>query len=525
MSEEASLRILYLEDNPMDEELTKSVLEEQLLPHEIVCADTKNEFLELLNQREWNVILADYTLPAFDGMSALKLVREKDPDMPFILISGTIGEELAAEALKSGATDFVLKGNLAYRLVPVLKRALRDSQEKREHRQLEEEFRQAQKMEAIGRLAGGVAHDFNNLLTIILGCSQLALRKLPSENPLHRDLSQIHLAGEKAAILVKQLLSFSRKQVLQPEVLNLNQIITGIEKMLKRVIGEDLILELILAEGVPSIKLDRSQLEQVVLNLAINARDAMPEGGKLAFRTSYVSGSKADNVFGIPPGDYAHLEVIDTGSGMTDEVMSRIFEPFFTTKDKDKGTGLGLATVASIMKQSNGHVSVESQVGRGSNFHLYFPAFHEAAAPAAHPAAVEELPGGSETILVVDDEKEVAEFAARLLREGGYKVMTAYGAKEADMLTARLDGSHPHLLITDVIMPEMNGFDLAKRLAERFPALKVIYTSGYTHDFLAQTAGHQDIVYIQKPYMPQGLLVKVREVLDRPLREQEDLRR
>ena len=385
-----------------------------------------------------------------------------------------------------------------------------------ERKQLEEQLRQAQKLEAIGQLAGGIAHDFNNLLTAINGYSDLSLRRLQMEDPLRRNLEEIKKAGERAASLTRQLLAFSRKQVLQPKVLDLNAIVSDLEKMLRRLIGEDVELRTVLETELGKVKADPGQIVQVVMNLAVNSRDAMPRGGKLTIETKNVSLDEeyARQHISVAPGSYVMLAVTDTGTGMNEETRKRIFEPFFTTKELGKGTGLGLSTVYGIVKQSGGNIWVYSEVGHGTTFKVYLPRVGGEAREYKRSAEVEESVEGAETILLAEDEEVVRKLTVQVLEMYGYEVLEASNGGSALLLCERHQGPI-HLLVTDVIMPEMSGRELADRLAQLRPEMRVLYMSGYTDNAIV----HQGVLdeganFIEKPFSPDALARKVREVLD-----------
>ena len=382
---------------------------------------------------------------------------------------------------------------------------------------LQEQLRQSQKMEAIGKLAGGVAHDFNNLLTVIQGYSELILKGLNSDNRLCQDVREILNASERASSLTRQLLAFSRKQVLQPKVLDLNLHVSNMDKMLRRMIGEDIELVTLLAKDLGRIKADPGQIEQVILNLAVNAKDAMLSGGKLTIETANVELDEnyVRSHIIVTPGSYVILSVSDTGVGMTPEIKERIFEPFFTTKEKGKGTGLGLSTVYGIVHQSGGNIWVYSEPGLGTTFKIYLPRIEEGTA-SLRPAAVSTKPlGGSETILLVEDEEMVRKLACTVLEKNGYRVLEAPNGEEALRIAQEHSAKQIHLMITDVVMPRMSGRELADCLESVRPEMKVLYMSGYTDDAIIHH-GVLDpgIAYIQKPFAPDVLALKVREVLD-----------
>ncbi|NTU60452.1 MAG: response regulator [Deltaproteobacteria bacterium] len=387
-----------------------------------------------------------------------------------------------------------------------------------DRRSIEQQLRQAQKMEAIGTLAGGIAHDFNNLLTVILGNCEMIGRASPPEEPVGRQIGLIREAGERASSLVQQLLAFGRKQVLRPTLVDLAELVADGVRMLERLLGEDIEIRVVPSAGTGQVRADPGQLQQILLNLALNARDAMPSGGKLTIETGRVRCSEADVARqpGLKPGPYVVLTVSDTGHGMDAPTQARIFEPFFTTKEFGRGSGLGLATVHGIVSQSGGHIEVVSRVGHGTTFRLYFPAARHGAERAAVPPPERETPRGTETVLVTEDAPDVRDLACRILRELGYRVLEASGGEEA-LRVAAGEQRAVHLLLTDVVMPGMSGRVLADRLAAQRPELKVLYMSGYTGDVLAYHAiSDRELRFIQKPFRPNDLALKVRQVLDEP---------
>jgi PAS domain S-box-containing protein len=385
-----------------------------------------------------------------------------------------------------------------------------------QRKRLEDEFRQAHKMEAIGQLAGGVAHDFNNLMTVILACSDIVLRKMLPEDPTRSFLLDIQKAGERATALTRQLLAFSRKQMLTPKVLDLNRQIYELETLFRRLIGEHIYFAIQLDPALGRVEADPGQMEQIVLNLIVNARDAMPRGGELTIATANVDITNADalDVPGLQAGPYVRLTVRDTGCGMTHEIKARLFEPFFTTKELGKGTGLGLATVYGIVKQSGGHIQVQSEPGRGTRFDVFLPRKIGDGATGSDERTLYMPHGGEETILFVEDEDSVRKVAAAILEEAGYTVLRAGDAQEAIRITEEHHG-RIDLLLTDMVMPGMNGRDLAAQLVASHPGLKVLYTSGYSeHLTSTPVASGTPSNMMNKPFTPRILVRRVREALD-----------
>ena len=386
-----------------------------------------------------------------------------------------------------------------------------------ERRLLESQLSQTSKMEAVGQLAGGVAHDFNNLLTVIMSYGAMLLDRGDLTDSTREDVREITAAADRAAGLTRQLLAFSRQQVMQPRFMNINAIIGDLEKMLRRVIGEDVELQISLDPAIATINADPGQLEQVLMNLVVNARDAMPAGGRLSISTSNseLSAETAAGTLRAADGDYVMLAVSDTGTGMTAEVQQRLFDPFFTTKEHGRGTGLGLSTVYGIVKQSDGEIYVYSELGQGSTFKIYFPRFTSSIVPSRDEVRPKEVPRGEESVLVVEDDSNLRGLAARVLRNCGYTVYVAGGGVEA--LTIALD---PETLIdavvTDVVMPGMNGRELVERLIESRPGMRSLLMSGYTDDdILRRGVLHGETAFLQKPFTPEQLARKVRGVLDR----------
>jgi two-component system cell cycle sensor histidine kinase/response regulator CckA len=385
-----------------------------------------------------------------------------------------------------------------------------------ERKRLEEELRQSQKMEAVGRLAGGVAHDFNNLLSVIVGYGYLIHANTTPDHPAHASAQEIMTAAGRAGALTRQLLAFSRKQVLQPEVLDLNSVLKNMDEMLPRLIGEDIDLRIMRGKDLRRVKLDPVQLEQVIMNLVVNSRDAMPNGGKLTIETADVTFDAQDAVHhGVSPGQYVLLAVSDTGEGMDEKTQELIFEPFFTTKEPGKGTGLGLSTVYGIVSQVKGHIWVYSEPGNGTTFKIYFPATAEAVTEDHVAFGSKPALCGTETVLVVEDSELLRNLITQFLRDSGYKVLIATDGQQA-LKVAGEWAETIDLLLTDVVMPVLGGQELAAKLSAKYPGLTVLFMSGYTNSALMhQGAMDGDRSFLQKPFSPDVLLARVREVLDR----------
>ena len=526
-----SLRLLLVEDSENDAALVLRELQRGGLDVTSERVESRDAMSAALDRTPpWDLVISDYSLPTFDAPGAVALVRERDLDLPIIIVSGTIGEETAVAALKAGAQDFIVKNRLA-RLVPAVERELREA-EARQARKVAERalqvsetrFRRlaesAQKMEAIGTLAGGIAHDFNNLLSVVLSYSSMMIADLKPADPMRADLEEVQAAGRRAADLTRQLLVFSRQQILQPILVDLTEIASQVERMLKRLIGEDIDLITTGAPALGKVMVDPSQVEQIIMNLAVNARDAMPDGGTLTIETADVvlDTAYATEHVGVTAGPHVMLAVTDTGTGMDKALVARIFEPFFTTKEKGKGTGLGLSIVFGIVEQSAGSIAVDSEPGHGTTFRIYFPRAEDVVdgeCAVAMPTAT--TPRGVETILLVEDEEQVRKVARMILLRSGYDVLEAQSGGDALLLCEH----HPspiHLLLTDVVMPHMSGRQLADRLKLIRPEMKVLYMSGYAdnaviHHGILDT----DIALLQKPLTLESLTRKVRLVLAQPL--------
>ena len=385
-----------------------------------------------------------------------------------------------------------------------------------DERALEQQVGQSQRLEAVGRLAGGVAHDFNNLLTVIMGSGTFALESLAEDDPVRAHVEEMTRSAHRAADLTRQLLAFSRRQLIQPRVVDLNALIPGLVKMLQRLLGEDIELITRLSPALGRVKADPGQLEQVITNLAVNARDAMRRGGRLTIETANVDLTEAYAMqhADVQPGPHVMLAVSDTGVGMDRETQARLFEPFFTTKAMGHGTGLGLATVYGIVKQSGGHIWVYSEPERGTTFKVYLPRVDEAVAETAQPSGAPGVARGSETVLLVEDEETVRKLVRDVITRGGYTVMECRNADEAEFMSGNFGGPI-HLLITDVVMPGRSGRELAARIASQRPAVKVLYMSGYTDNAIAHHGViDPGVAFLEKPFTPEQLLRKARQVLD-----------
>jgi len=426
------------------------------------------------------------------------------------------GEELARlrESLEASAN--ARTAELEHANAELLREIAEHIKTEKALQRTQEQLSHSQRLEAIGQLAGGIAHDFNNLLSVVLGYSGTIASDLPPDHPLQADVEEIRRAGERAAELTRQLLAFGRRQVLEPRVLDLNEVVVRVDRMIRRTIGDD--IELVTMPGDPlwQVKVDPGQIEQVILNLVINARDAMPGGGTLTIETHNIAFDQdyADAHVGASAGPHVVLAVSDTGIGIPKDVQPRIFEPFFTTKEVGKGTGLGLATVFGIIKQSGGHIWFYSEVGRGTTFKLCFPRSTEPlATPDARPGPIVSAPRGHATILLVEDDPQLRAMARTILVRQGYQVLDAPDAAEALTLSARFSGEIA-LLLTDVVMPKMSGRELARALLETRPRTKVLYMSGYTDNAIVHN-GVLDpgVCFLQKPITPDTLAHKVHEVL------------
>ncbi len=503
------LRALIVEDRAADVELILRELRRGGFAPTHERVETAEALRAALAHQGWDVVLSDYYLPGFDAPQALAVLQASGDDVPFIVVSGSVGEDTAVAAMRAGATDYIMKDRLQ-RLPPAVARALADAAVRRERVQLQRDLAQAQKLEAIGRLAGGVAHDFNNVLTAILGSAELLLLDTPRGATTREEIDIIRDAAMRAQELIRQLLAFSARQVLQPAVVDLNELIKNLGRMLRRLIGEDLTLTTELAEDLGAVRVDPGQVEQVLVNLAVNARDAMPDGGQLTIRTGNVNVAESSD---LPNGSYVRVEVSDTGIGMDTTTLARVFEPFFTTKERGKGTGLGLASVYGIVRQSGGQITVNSTPGAGTTFRIHLPRVDAPVEAAREASPVTAPAAGTETVLVAEDEQIVRVLIRKVLEQAGYTVLLAGGGAEALQLAERHSGAI-HLLVTDVVMPGMSGPELARRLLERRSETKVLFLSGYADDAVARHGVlAPGTAFMQKPFSPSVLATRVREVL------------
>jgi two-component system, cell cycle sensor histidine kinase and response regulator CckA len=508
------LRVLIVEDSEADAEFMLRALRNGGIAPAYERVQTADAMKRALEGQSWDVVLSDYSLPGFDAPSALALLQAHGQDIPFIVVSGSVGEDTAVAMMKAGADDYIMKDRLQ-RLAPAVSRAVADAAVRCERQRLAQQLQESQRLEAVGRLAGGVAHDFNNVLTAILGSTELLLLSRPPDAPKQEELEIIRDAGLRAKELIRQLLAFSARQVLTPTVLDLNHLVKNVHKMLRRLIGEDIELVTELVPDPGAVRADAGQMEQVLVNLVVNARDAMPKGGRLTIATANVDiadPNRSDHRQ-VPLGHYVTLRVTDTGIGMDRETQAHAFEPFFTTKPRGQGTGLGLAPVYGIVRQSGGHITLDSAPGAGTTFQVYLPRVAEAFTPVSAPAAVAAPAAGTGTVLLAEDEHLVRLLARKTLEQAGYRVLVAAGAPEALEIAQSHDGPID-LLLTDVVMPEMSGRDLTHRLTQQRPGVRVLYMSGYSDEAVARHGVLDDgTAFIQKPFTPGELASKVRDVL------------
>lgn len=515
---EEPIKVLLVEDNPDDALLIKRSLSNAVLARIFIShVSSLAGAIEHLSHHSTDVVLLDLTLPDVKGLATIHETRKAAPHVPIIVLTGLADEGIAVKAVERGVQDYLVKGQVeSSTIARSIQHALARKMANATVHTMEEHLRQIQKMEAIGRLAGGVAHDFNNLLTAIGGFCDLQKARLKEIGELPTYLEEVTKAVEKAAALTRQLLAFSRKQVIQPKVLVLNNIVLEMEKMLHRLIGEDIEFVVRLAPDLWRTKVDPGQMEQVILNLAINARDAMPRGGRLLIETANAELNPLDTQY--PPeaeaGPYVMLSVADTGMGMDEKTLSRIFEPFFTTKEPGRGTGLGLATVYGIVKQGGGTLTVRSEPGKGTTFRVFLPRSKESGMSFSEITRRSQPRGGSETILVVEDDASIRKLVQEIVRIGGYAVLAARNGAEALTVASQHQGPI-HLLLTDVVMPEVGGQQLAEKLALLRPEVRVLYMSGYSSkDAADEVRLELNAPLVRKPFSAESLKRAIRQVLD-----------
>ncbi len=507
------LRVLIVEDSDDDTILLVRELRRGGYDVSFERVDSASSMAAALDQKEWDLVVCDYSMPNFSGSSALRLLREKNTELPFIYLSGTIGEETAVSALKQGAQDYLMKDNLK-RLVPAIQRELREAQALRERKHLQLQVQRLQKYEAIGRLAGGIAHDFNNALGVIMGWAQLGYNEAPEGSASREKFRMIQRQAEQSAGLTSQLLAFARRQVLQPRNLNLNDLVVTTNELLQAAIGGQIDFHLNLASDLRLTSADPTQMQQVLMNLCLNARDAMPGGGHVVVKTENV---EVDEEFCRVhsygrPGSYILLTVSDNGTGMDTATLERIFEPFFTTKEMGRGTGLGLATVYGIVKQHDGFINVYSEAGRGTTFRVYLVAANGVPEPPQEVAAP-TVASGTETILVAEDNDALRELARLELQARGYRVILAKDGNDAVRLFKNREGEI-HLAILDITMPKLSGPSAYAQMAAIQAKLPAIFTSGHPAESLLLKLS-ENTMFLQKPYSAQTLSQLVRRTLDR----------
>jgi signal transduction histidine kinase len=497
-------RILHLEDDPLDAELIARRLDMDGMNCLIERVDSEAGFLRSLEHGGFDLVLADFSLPGCEGFEALRLARRVAPDIPFLIVSGVIGEEVAVDSLRNGATDYILKDRLS-RLAPAVKRALDEALLRRDRKSLGDQLTRAQKLEIFGELAGGVAHDYNNILTIIMANSGLLMAGLDEGTRLHKHASQIEYACSQAASLTRQLLVFSRKDGRDPAVLDLNGIVKNAESMLLRLLPENVELKVSVGEGPLRITADRGDIEQVLINLVLNARDSIRRHGTIRIETGCVGKNGRDFVF---------FNVRDNGGGMTREVKARLFEPFFTTKSEGRGTGLGLATCRRIIESMQGRITVESNPRRGTRFRIFLPVAEGGGVLENQAPVIPELLRGSEKILLVEDNHILRDLMAAQLEELGYQVLQASNGIEGLDVFAGHKARPPVLVIADVALPLLGGREMARLLRRSSPGLKILHTSGHT-DQTIEALGFSAPLgnVLRKPFSLSELTRRIREIL------------
>jgi len=507
------LRVLFIEDSEDDVALQLRLFGQAGYEVEYRRVQSTEE-LEAALSKPWDIVVSDYSMPQFSGADALKVIRGRGQDIPFIFVSGTVGEDTAVAALKVGAQDYLMKTNLG-RLIPSVERELRESEERKQRKQLKEQVHQLQRFESIGRLAGGVAHDFNNVIGAIMGWAEIGANAAEPGSDLQDKFLKIRSQADRASSLTRQLLAFARRQTLQPCNTNLNELAKEAIGLLRSVIGERIEIHMQLARDLNVVWADPGQVEQVLMNLSLNARDAMPTGGRLVIETRNVTigeDYRRAHPYAVA-GEYVLLRVLDTGVGMDPATLAHIFEPFFTTKEMGHGTGLGLATVYGIVKQHKGFIDVDSTPGRGTAFRVYLPLGNGPADQPARPA-VFAMCGGSECILIAEDNDDLRDAAQEILKSLGYRVVAARDGAEAVRVFEQ-DRSSIDLVFLDVVMPNLNGPEAYLKMIALKPGTPVIFTTGYASEVtMVPIKDREKATFLQKPYGTQYLAQKLREKLD-----------
>jgi len=514
------LRVLFIEDSEDDTALIVRELKRAGYQPDFKRVDTPDSLKAVLAAGEWDLVISDFSMPLFSGTDALKLVRTMGSDAPFIFVSGTMGEDTAVAALKDGAQDYLVKTNLK-RLVPAIQRELREAEDRRERKRLEQHVQQLQKFEAIGRLAGGIAHDFNNTIGAVMGWAEMGCDETQPGSRLHDRFEKIRDQAVWAGKLTSQLLTFARRQVLQPRAVNLNTLIDEGMKLLHRVIGAQIEVRVLASADLKITLADPTQVEQALMNLCLNARDAMPEGGVLTIETQNVEIGEeyCRHHPSGKPGQYVMLSVSDTGVGMDKATLDRVFEPFFTTKEMGRGTGLGLATVYGVVKQHEGFIYAYSEPGGGTVFRLYFPV--AVGVEQEREIHLERPPQkGTGTILVADDYKGIRESTCEMLLALGYEVIPAKDGAEAIELFKK-SADQIDLVLLDVVLPSRSGPEVYEQICVIRPGTKVVFASGYTaENVLLKSAIQKGITVLQKPFNMSSLSRAIQDVLARKTPEE-----
>ena len=507
------LHILHLEDDPLDAELIRRKLEADGLLCEIERVDTESDFSLALERNDTDLVLADFSMPGYDGMEALNLVQSMRPGLPFILFSGVMGEEAAVMALKKGATDYVLKDRPS-RLAPAIRRAIEEVQLLKERQSLSNQLTHAQKLEIFGELVGGIAHDFNNILTIIMANSGMLMNELKITDRLYRYASHIEYASEHAAALTRQLLVFSRGDIREATLIPLNDLVQKTGLLLHRLIPEPIQIRITTCKKSLQIKADQNDIAQILINLVLNARDAIQVEGWITISTGFLSHEESSKLNFEHAGGLCFLRVSDTGSGMNTAVQSRVFEPFFTTKPEGQGTGLGLSTCQRLVAAAGGKITIESEVGQGSTFTIYLPRILDEIPGGAHLESETPPANGHGTILLVEDNHMLRDIVAKRLSDLGYRVIQAANGLQGLDALADDKGPAPDLVITDMILPLLSGQEMARLLRLKNPHIKVLFTSGYSEKtILPHDLSGNGIEIIRKPFTINRLANKITEIL------------